>query len=48
MTDIRTEGKVFIRGEYWDARSDVPVARGTKVRVIGVDHLIVKVEPLEK
>jgi membrane-bound serine protease (ClpP class) len=48
MTDVFAEGKVLIRGEYWNARSDVPVARGSKVRVIRVEHLSVKVEPVEK
>jgi membrane-bound serine protease (ClpP class) len=47
-TDIRDEGKVLIHGEHWNARSDVPVARGSKVRVIRVEHLSVKVEPVEK
>jgi membrane-bound serine protease (ClpP class) len=47
MTDVFTEGKVLIKGEYWNARSDVPVARGTKVRVIRVEHLSVKVEPIK-
>jgi membrane-bound serine protease (ClpP class) len=48
MTDVFAEGKVLIRGEYWNARSDVPVARGSEVRVIRVEHLSVKVEPVEK
>lgn len=48
MTDVFTEGKVLILGEYWNAKSDVPVARGSKVRVIQVEHLSVKVEPVEK
>ena len=48
MTDVFVEGKVLIRGEYWNAKSDIPVVRGSKVRVIRVEHLIVKVEPVEK
>ncbi|MCE5266208.1 MAG: nodulation protein NfeD [Deltaproteobacteria bacterium] len=47
-TDVFAEGKVLIRGEYWNATSDVPVTRGTKVRVVGVEHLSVKVEPIKK
>ena len=46
-TDVGGEGKVLIRGEYWDAVSDVPVAKGAKVRVIGVEHLKVRIEPIE-
>ena len=47
VTDVSGEGKVLIRGEYWDAVSDIPVARGAKVRVIGVEHLKVRIEPIE-
>ncbi len=47
VTDVSGEGKVLIRGEYWDAMSDVPVARGAKIRVIGVEQLKVRVEPIE-
>jgi membrane-bound serine protease (ClpP class) len=42
------EGKVLIHGEYWSAVSDVPVAKGTKIRVIRVEHLKVRIEPIEK
>jgi len=48
VTDIFNEGKVLILGEHWSAVSDVPVKKGSKVRVIRVEHLKVKIEPLEK
>jgi membrane-bound serine protease (ClpP class) len=48
VTDIFNEGKVLILGEHWSAVSDVPVAKGSKVRVIRVEHLKVRIEPLEK
>ena len=32
VTDVAGEGKVIIRGEYWDALGDVPVAKGAKIR----------------
>ena len=38
VTDVFEEGKVLIHGEYWDAVSDVPVAKGAKVRVIRVEQ----------
>jgi membrane-bound serine protease (ClpP class) len=47
VTDVFEEGKVLIRGEYWDALSNVPVAKDGKVRVIGVDNLKVRIEPIE-
>ena len=48
VTDIGEEGKVLIHGEHWNAISDVPVTRGSKIRVIRVEHMKVKVEPIEK
>lgn len=38
-------GKVQVHGEYWNARSDAPVAAGTPVRVRKVDGLTLWVEP---
>ena len=43
-SDIMPEGKVFVRGEYWDAWSDSPVARGEKITVVAVEGLKVKVQ----
>ncbi|MGC8659313.1 MAG: NfeD family protein, partial [Desulfomonilaceae bacterium] len=36
-------GKVFTRGEYWNARSDVRILKGSTVRVTGVKDLEVTV-----
>lgn len=36
-------GEVFVHGEYWQARADAPIARGGRVRVVGVESLTVKV-----
>jgi len=44
IADIREEGKVFLKGEYWNARADHPIPKGRKVRVIGVEGLKLKVE----
>jgi len=48
ITDIHAEGKVLIHGEHWNAISDVPVTRGARIRVIRVEHLKVRIEPIEK
>jgi membrane-bound serine protease (ClpP class) len=48
ITDVFAEGKVLIHGEHWNAISDVPVNRGAKIRVTRVEHMKVKVEPIEK
>ncbi|MHB8091502.1 MAG: NfeD family protein [Syntrophales bacterium] len=46
--DVLTDGKVIVGGEYWDAVSDVPIAGGSPIRVVGVENLKLKVEPIEK
>ncbi len=48
VTDVSAEGQVLIHGEYWSAVSDLPVAKGARVRVVGVEQLKVRVEPIEK
>ena len=40
---IAPEGKVFIRGEYWDARSDEPISVGSRVTVEAVEGMQLKV-----
>lgn len=48
VTDLFTEGKVLIRGEYWNAFSDKAIEKGSRVRVIRVENLILKVELIEE
>lgn len=43
LTAVAEEGKVFVRGEYWDAWSDRPLTAGTRVTVIEVAGMRVKV-----
>jgi len=38
------EGKVFVHGEYWNARSKDKLESGERVRVVGVDGLVLTVE----
>ncbi len=45
--DLEPEGKVFVHGELWNARSQRPLPVGTKVRILGVENLMLEVEPLE-
>jgi membrane-bound serine protease (ClpP class) len=33
-TDIHREGRVFVHGEYWDAFSAEPIARGERIEVV--------------
>ena len=38
VTDLCPEGRVFVHGEYWDARSAQPIARDAAVEVVRVDR----------
>ena len=42
-TDIVEKGTVFVSGEHWRAISDEPIHAGERVRVVGMDRLVVKV-----
>jgi membrane-bound serine protease (ClpP class) len=46
-TALNPEGKILVRGEYWDVISSVAVTEGTRVRVISVDGMRLKVEPVQ-
>jgi membrane-bound serine protease (ClpP class) len=41
---IDPQGKVFVHGEYWDAVSDEIIPEGTKVKVIEVKDIEIKVK----
>lgn len=44
--ELKPDGPVFVKGTLWRGRSaDGPIAAGTRVRVRGVDGLILRVEP---
>ena len=45
QTDFPGDGKVFVHGEYWNARSKDKLGKGDRVRVTKVEGLTVTVEP---
>jgi membrane-bound serine protease (ClpP class) len=47
LTHLGPEGKVFVRGEYWNAVALRPVAAGARVKVTAIDRLTLTVEPAE-
>jgi membrane-bound serine protease (ClpP class) len=47
-SDIDPEGNVFVHGELWKARSDSPIKKDSKVKVLEVDNLILKVSEVER
>ncbi len=40
------EGRVRVNGEIWLARSDAPLAAGSRVKIIGRDGLVLRVEAI--
>jgi membrane-bound serine protease (ClpP class) len=47
-SDIGRGGRVRVRGEYWAAYSDAPIAAGKTVRVAAIENLKLKVEEVGK
>lgn len=47
ITELSPDGKVFVHGEYWDAKSLHPVTAGARVRVTAIDKLKLTVEPVQ-
>lgn len=45
IVPLEPSGKVLIRGEYWKAEASRPLPKGTRVRCVGVDGLVLRVEP---
>lgn len=45
--DFTGEGRVRVEGESWLAESTVPLTAGQKVRIKGVQHLVLKVESID-
>jgi membrane-bound serine protease (ClpP class) len=43
---VAPQGKVFVRGEYWDAWSDEPIDAGSSVKVLEVDGMRLKVRKI--
>jgi membrane-bound serine protease (ClpP class) len=45
VTDVGATGKVLMNGEYWQAVADPPIPRGTRVRCVELNGLMVRVAP---
>ncbi len=46
--ELAPEGKVFVHGELWNARSDKTVEENTKVRIVNVVNLMLEVEAADE
>ena len=47
MEALAPEGHVLVEGEIWQAVAAQPVAAGADLRVVGVDQMILQVEPAQ-
>lgn len=47
VSPLEPTGKVLIRGEYWNASASRTVPKGSRVRCIGVDGLVLRVEAVD-
>jgi membrane-bound serine protease (ClpP class) len=47
-TPLAPEGRVFVRGEYWTARSSEELAAGVEVEVTGVEGMWLRVRPAHR
>ena len=47
-TPVGATGKVFVRGEYWNASSDDAVGEGEAVEIVGVEGLALRVRRARK
>ena len=47
-TALAPAGTVFVHGEYWQAESSAPVEAGADVRIVSIDGLKLRVEPVQK
>ena len=45
LTEVASEGRVMVQGEYWWARARERIAAGESVRVSGIDGMMLEVEP---
>ncbi|HEV2233896.1 MAG TPA: nodulation protein NfeD [Terriglobia bacterium] len=48
QTDLEPQGKVFVHGEIWEARTSGKILKGARVRVREVDGLTLVVEPVSE
>jgi membrane-bound serine protease (ClpP class) len=46
--EVHGEGRVKVRGEYWQALSAQPIAAGSRVRVVGINNLTLEVEEVRQ
>ena len=48
VDDFETTGSIHIHGENWQAESMSPMQRGDKVKVVGIEGLVLKVDSIKE
>jgi membrane-bound serine protease (ClpP class) len=48
LEDLAPEGKIFVHGEIWNARSSQSIRKGDPVRVTAAEGLMLSVEKEEQ
>ena len=48
LTAVHNDGSVRVHGEIWQAESDQPVKKGSKIKVIAVNGLLLKIENMKQ
>jgi membrane-bound serine protease (ClpP class) len=43
LTDLDPDGRVYVHSEYWNATADEAIPKGTRVVVVSVDRMTLKV-----
>jgi len=46
-TALEPSGKVFVRGEYWEAQADQPIAIGERVEIVAVEGMRLRVRRVD-
>jgi membrane-bound serine protease (ClpP class) len=47
LDDFDKNGKVFVHGEYWDARISTPISKGANIRVVKAEGMMLTVEKVD-
>jgi len=47
MTELSPRGKVYVHSEYWNAQAAAPIPAGSRVRVVAVKGMELRVESIE-
>jgi membrane-bound serine protease (ClpP class) len=48
LDDFEGDGRIRIHGEVWNARSTVPLHKGSLVQVVAMDGLVLHVKPVTR